>query len=94
MLDVFAIPVLFVIDTFWGGFALAQLWSWFVVPLGVPTITFAHAAGLQLMLLMFMASRGVDKGKFDASAALARSSLAPFFGLCLGYCIHWLMLHA
>ena len=30
----------------WGGFALAKLWGWFVVPLGVPSIIWWQAAGL------------------------------------------------
>jgi hypothetical protein len=30
----------------WGGFALAKLWGWFLVPLGVMPITWWHAGGL------------------------------------------------
>jgi hypothetical protein len=29
-----------------NGYALATLWQWFVVPLGLPAIGFAHAYGL------------------------------------------------
>jgi hypothetical protein len=35
-----------IIWTGWGGFALAKLWGWFVVPLGVPSIIWWQAAGL------------------------------------------------
>lgn len=30
----------------WGGFALATLWGWFIVPLGVAPINWWQAAGL------------------------------------------------
>lgn len=36
----------------WYGFGLSVLWRWFAVPLGVPEIGWAHAAGLLLLLGM------------------------------------------
>jgi hypothetical protein len=33
------------INLFWGRFAAATLWGWLAVPLGVPSISFWHAAG-------------------------------------------------
>jgi hypothetical protein len=94
MTKILAIPALYAINVFWGGFALAVLWLWFMVPLGLPAITYAHAAGLQLLFLMFMASRGIDDKSFEPVAAFIKSALVPLFGLGLGWCTHWIMLHA
>lgn len=35
------------------GWALAHLWSWFVVPLGVPVVGYVHAFGLSLVWSFF-----------------------------------------
>jgi hypothetical protein len=37
----------------YGGFAISKLWSWFVVPLGLPPITIAHAIGLSALVNLF-----------------------------------------
>lgn len=34
-------------------FTLSYLWLWFVVPLGVPAIGWAHAFGLSLIVVFF-----------------------------------------
>lgn len=35
------------------AFVMTQLWSWFVVPLGVMTIGLAHAYGLTIIIALF-----------------------------------------
>lgn len=34
----------------WKGWVLVQLWTWFMVPLGVPGMTIWHAAGLATLV--------------------------------------------
>ena len=41
----FAIP-----STIFQGFVLSQLWLWFFVPLGVPSIGVANAIGITLLV--------------------------------------------
>jgi hypothetical protein len=41
---------------FWGGYVASVLWGWFVVPLGVSSITFWHAAGLMCVTRAFVGS--------------------------------------
>jgi hypothetical protein len=36
-----------------SGWAGAHLWTWFVVPLGVPAITWWHFAGLRTVYVLF-----------------------------------------
>ena len=90
----FAVLALQAISVFWGGFALAILWTWFLVPLSVPTITYAHAAGLQLLLLAFMGSRGTSDKPLDLMELAVKTFLLPPIALAMGWPVHWLMLHA
>jgi hypothetical protein len=34
----------------WKGFVLTRLWTWFVVPLGMPGLSVWHAAGLGVLV--------------------------------------------
>ncbi len=34
----------------WQGYVLSILWGWFFVPLGLPTISIAHAIGIALVV--------------------------------------------
>ncbi len=42
--------VTFLIGFALNGFVLVDLWAWFVLPLGAPTVSFAHAIGLDLLV--------------------------------------------
>ena len=86
--------VTFVINLFWGGFVAATLWGWFAVPLGAPSITFWHAAGLGALLSVFLGSRGMppvpDKSEAGAMMLLGflYSVFVPLFGLAAGWVAH------
>ncbi|MBT7350047.1 hypothetical protein HN803_04620 [candidate division WWE3 bacterium] len=54
------------------GFILADLWLWFVVPLGVVAIGKAHACGL-MMLIFFMTN--VGKERYQSGDCRWRSNL-------------------
>ena len=85
--------VIWAINVFWGGFVAATLWGWFAVPLGVPAITFWHAAGLGALLSVFLGSRGVPLAeKSDAGAlqllAFIYSVFIPLLSLAAGWVAH------
>lgn len=46
----------------WRGFVLSVMWSWFLVPLGLPTIQVPHAIGIAAIVGM-MTSRGSSSKK-------------------------------
>jgi hypothetical protein len=46
----------------WRGFVLSVMWSWFLVPFGLPAIQIAHAIGIAAIAGM-MTSRGSSSSK-------------------------------
>lgn len=81
------------LNLFWGGFVAATLWGWFAVPLGAPSISFWHAAGLGALLSVFLGSRGMPvPDKSDAGTMLLMSFLyslfVPLLGLAFGWVAH------
>lgn len=90
-----AVIVCMLLSIFFGGYSLSVLWGWFVTPLGVPGITLMQAAGLNLLVFALLGARGVNfEAKFDATAAISFAILQPVYGLGIGWCVHWFMLHA
>ena len=55
--------VYLVIGIAFAAFVLSILWSWFIVPLGVPAISIAHAFGLQVLVAFFKVNRKVKDKK-------------------------------
>ena len=39
------------------GFAIKYMWLWFVTPLGLPAITFAHAIGIDIFVTFIVTTR-------------------------------------
>jgi hypothetical protein len=58
-----------IIWTGWGGFALAKLWGWFVVPLGVPSIIWWQASGLITVFAL------LSQGTVGYAAIAARTGM-------------------
>ena len=51
------------------GWALSLMWAWFVVPLGAPSLSAPHAAGLAILLkLVTPKSKGDSKGPWETLA--------------------------
>ena len=82
----------------YGGFAISKLWSWFVVPLGLPAIVYYHAIGLGILFAAFKGIHGKSSEETDreklfinASGVVVASFL--YLGICLslGYLAHILM---
>jgi hypothetical protein len=69
--------------TLYVGWALSTLWAWFCVPLGLPALGVAHAAGMLLVLGMLRVRRHDDK-KW-AGHEIASYLLAPLIFVGIGY---------
>jgi hypothetical protein len=82
---------------FWGGYVASKLWCWFLVPLGLPCITYLHAAGIALLLEVLLGSRGISLHSAEHAPekikkfALTCAIAVPGFGLLLGWLVHALM---
>ena len=88
-----AVPVLVLLN----AWALAWLWAWFVVPLGMPMLTMAHLLGLgSLVSSITSASSGIaglqrDKSQEAQIRVLATTFGRPLMAVGLGYVLHWIM---
>lgn len=70
----------------WSGLVLHRLWGWFVVPLGLPPIGIAHAAGLGL-LCTFASYRNL-KAEENMLRVLVAEIFVPGTFLCWGWLVH------
>lgn len=73
----------------WWAYAVAILWNWFVIPLGLKAITVAHAYGLTLVMSGLMSTRGLNldgtKEKGSNTTSLVFALLAPAALLLFGW---------
>lgn len=98
-----ALPIFIVgiaITVFWGGYAISVLWEWFAVPLGLPAIGYAHAAGISLLVkvISFLPPKlPIKPPEDDEMAAMFWQALVisigfPLMALFTGYVIrYWFM---
>lgn len=89
---IFALAVL-VITT--RGIAMAWLWKWFMVPLGVPHVTLAGAIGICLLFTLVEQAPTVMKTKEGKEATLTRpfyvTLIHPLIAVGIGWIIHLFM---
>jgi len=77
-------------------FVFVKLWTWFIVPLGLPTIGYWHAFGLGTFHLLIRSYRidnkndGYSKRERDYYK-LAIAWMAPIFAVVLGALAHSFM---
>ena len=66
------------------GFTVSVLWGWFIVPLGMAQIGFAHAYGISLLGSVLMSTRGLningEGGWKTAVVGILINLLALLFG--------------
>ena len=77
------------------GFVATKLWSWFLVPLGLPSIGILHAAGIATLVRLFTAEnpfaaqdsaeRVPEDKKMSRTITLI---LIPWATLLIGYIVH------
>jgi hypothetical protein len=77
------------------GFVLKMLWGWFIVPLGAPSISWAHAWDLAIIVSMTAkTAMPPDKDKFileRGGIAIIVAVVSPLFALFAGYLASLLM---
>lgn len=86
--------VLFFPALMFSGWAISVQWQWFAVPMGAPSINWAQACGLDMILMLSLGSRGTRESDPDESAEtkLGRFTawcfLAPIFVLGVSWMFH------
>lgn len=77
------------------GWLLSTLWNWFLVPLGAPVITIAHACGIWLIVSVVTAKEPThtdDRHASDRTAgAVMYMVVFPALAYIVGMIIHGLM---
>jgi hypothetical protein len=75
------------------GFVLMVLWNWFLVPLGLPVLTFALAVGMQIVATMLQ-QRGpaLPEGKALANELFNFALLRPVSCLLIGWLVKAVLL--
>lgn len=87
VLVILAIPILAIIR----GFVLSYLWTWFLVPFGLPEIGVAWAIGIS-MIIGYLTHEGTYTGPADeAWGKFAGHIFSPFLLLLFGYIVHSFM---
>jgi len=76
---IISIMILFVLY----GFAIQNLWNWFILPLGLPSISFWHALGIYAFANILMSTRGISLNE-----ELKLTLLVPIMCLSIGYIAH------
>ena len=87
----------------WSGWVAATLWSWFLVPIGVPALTVLQAAGI-CVILRFLTfnvnlsdlALAVKQSKEEATKQMWMTTgmliVVPALTLFSGWIIHLLMM--
>lgn len=76
-----------------GAFTVSTLWSWFIVPFGLPAIGYAHAYGVMTFINFFLAAINVNtqKKEADINHTIAVGFSINFFALLFGWIAHSFM---
>ena len=68
-----------------GVFVFHKLWNWFISPLGVDEIGFAHAFGLCLIISLVKGITYVDKSNLEPSKQILNNFGFLTIALTFGY---------
>lgn len=71
----------------YNAWVLTILWGWFIVPLGVKSLSIAHAYGFTLVTGLILSNRGIkeNKGKDDWVSSIITWLLLPLVALFFGW---------
>ncbi len=67
----------------WVGFVIKIMWVWFMVPLGLPAISLAHAIGIDV-LITFIVIPSVNEDR-SMSDIISSFIFRPVFVLLIGF---------
>lgn len=65
----------------YAGFVIVKLWTWFMIPLGLPAITLFHAIGLDVLLMAF---KGMGNPKVDDDETDSDKKIRNAWATCAG----------
>jgi len=75
-----------------NGWALSLLWSWFMVPLGLPPIGIAWAIGISIVIGYLTNHNEKKKGEeVDSTHVVIVAFMRPVFAVGIGYIVHSFM---
>jgi hypothetical protein len=74
------------------AWTLTVLWTWFLVPLGMPAIKLAHAYGIGLIAGLFKAAPNETKGEKDLLSELVTWAVKPVIALAVGGLVKFFLL--
>jgi len=75
----------------WKAFVMVKLWSWFMVPAGIPHLGFVTAMGATLIFSMLSPTPKSDSEEVTvewAVKAIGMGFLGPLLGLFFGWGLH------
>lgn len=70
------------------GYVLSQLWSWFVVPLGVVAVSIPHAIGISCIAAMLSGSSGGGKESEGVAVVIIGGVVGVLFVWGFGAIVH------
>ena len=84
VLGILTAGLLFAVYNAW---VLSILWGWFIVPLGVKSLSIAHAYGVTLVAGLFLSTRGIkeNKNQDDWISSLITWLILPLAALFFGW---------
>lgn len=68
------------------GFVLSIMWSWFLVPLGVPAISIPLAIGISMLVAM-LTNHDAQTNKRGIGEAISIALIGPFVVLALAWVV-------
>lgn len=71
-----------------NGIVISILWGWFIVPLGMPSLSVVNAVGMGLVISMFTARPTKSTSDEDIFAAFLFGLFYPLLMLGLGFLWH------
>ncbi len=80
---VLAVPAVYT-----GGWAVATLWQWFIVPLGAASLGVWHAAGLHVLVSTLTLRSNAATKDIGMSDFIAKSFVVPPLAVGFGWLLH------
>lgn len=80
-------------STILNAAVFAKLWEWFICPLGLPVITYFHAAGifLTVTVITFTAKQAEQDKNIRYAVYLGNAVVLPTILLVIGFIVKLLM---
>ena len=84
------IPILTVYSVVAQGFVISWLWEWYIVPLGMSSLTLIHAYGISLILYVTTHQHTVYKNANNelSGEKITTGLIAPWWALLIGWILH------